>query len=283
MKYRTSLPRPHISAPARDTHPAAPRRPETSQNKKPDVATNTRSRVDSEPLIDLSETETRLQRMQDTIGAVALVGLSVGQHALIKVKKVPYGPLFSGVKKRIHHVWRALLAANRRTKIVSVTALVILIAGINYGLSTQSGQSSILSDNSQTTETRVGSETPQHNTILPPGKSIDDLGGWARVSPPDRNPVFAYADTLDGEQISVSQQPLPDTFSNNPAEDVQSVAYEFNAKERVVAKDGTVFYIGTSSKGPQSVIFIKKDLLILVKSPAKIDNKSWSDYIASLQ
>jgi hypothetical protein len=38
--------------------------------------------------------------------------------------------------------------------------------------------------------------TPEYTTVLPANKNIGELGGWTRVSPPDRNPVFAYIDKI---------------------------------------------------------------------------------------
>lgn len=118
---------------------------------------------------------------------------------------------------------------------------------------------------------------PEYQTVIPKGKNIADLGGWKRVSPPKASPVYAYSDTLDNVSISVSQQPLPPSFNGNVAE----LAKKFNATDKVDA-NGTDVYIGTSAKGPQSTIFTKNGLLILIKSQKSIDDKAWAYYIESL-
>lgn len=123
---------------------------------------------------------------------------------------------------------------------------------------------------------------PDYPTVLPQGKSIDSLGGWARVSPADKNPVFAYADTIAGTPINVSQQPLPKEFKQNPADAVERLAKAYQATVKVTAGSITA-YVGTSAKGPQSVIFTTNDLLILIKSSAKIDTAKWGEYISSLK
>lgn len=123
---------------------------------------------------------------------------------------------------------------------------------------------------------------PEGQTALPSGKSIDTLGGWQRVSPPDKEPVFAYTDTINDIAISVSQQSLPKTFKTNTASHIAELAKKFNATTKIDA-NGTPVYIGTSSKGPQSAIFTQKDLLIMIKSQKHIDDTSWSRYISSLQ
>lgn len=118
-------------------------------------------------------------------------------------------------------------------------------------------------------------------TILPEGSSISQLGGWKRVSPPNEDPVFAYTDTVAKVSISVSQQPLPASFKGDVSNKVAELAKRFNATSTIDA-DGSKVYIGTSAKGPQSLIFTKNNLLILIKSQGKVEDKTWQAYINSL-
>lgn len=120
-----------------------------------------------------------------------------------------------------------------------------------------------------------------YQTILPQGKSISDLGGWQRVSPPEGDPVFAYVDSIDGVSVNVSQQPLPKSLKGDVDEWVTELAKKFNATTRIDADD-TKVYVGTSAKGPQSAIFTKNGLLILIKSETKVEDKGWAAYARSL-
>jgi hypothetical protein len=124
-------------------------------------------------------------------------------------------------------------------------------------------------------------KAPTYTTILPKEKSISELGGWKRISPPKKDPVFAFTDAVDGVPISVSEQPLPESFKNNTDSQVAELAQKFNATDKVDA-GGIPVYIGTSSKGPQSVIFTKNNVLVLIKSEKKIQNTSWASYAQSL-
>lgn len=124
--------------------------------------------------------------------------------------------------------------------------------------------------------------TPEYKTYLPAGKSIDAYGGWTRVSPPDRNPVYAYSDTVEGIPVSVSQQPLPKEFTAEPDVEIEEFAKAYNANQFITVNDQKV-YIGTSSKGPQSVIFVKDQTLVLIKSSAKLTDDRWIEYISQLQ
>ena len=122
---------------------------------------------------------------------------------------------------------------------------------------------------------------PSFQTVLPSGQSITSLGGWHRVTPSGEDPVFAYADTIDTVAISVSEQPLPDTFKHNAQAAVADLAKQYNATTKLKVGDTTV-YVGTSAKGPQSTILTKHNLLILIKSKSQVNNDSWTEYVNSL-
>lgn len=167
-----------------------------------------------------------------------------------------------------HQRLRHLLVSKK-----SAVILFIVLAGLaSYSIST-----------SFTTSNHPSNVTfdPGYQTILPDGKSIGDLGGWRRVSPPQKDPVYAYADHIDGVAVTISQQPLPKQFTANSKEHVAELAKKFNATTEIDAS-GTAIYVGTSAKGPQSVIFTKNNVLILIKSQQKIDNTSWQRYADSL-
>ena len=124
--------------------------------------------------------------------------------------------------------------------------------------------------------------TPDYATVAPKRVSINSLGGWTRVSPPDRNPVFAYVQTLGDSTISVSQQPLPDNLKVDSEQALSALAKDFRANEMITAGD-TSAYIETKNNGAQSVLFIKNGLLILIKSSRSVANTTWVEYIISLE
>lgn len=124
-------------------------------------------------------------------------------------------------------------------------------------------------------------ENPKYPTVLPNGKSIDALGGWQRVSPEGSDPSYAYTDTVEGVLVSVSQQQLPKAFKENPDVQLAELAEAKSYTDQVNAS-GTKVYIGISSKGPQSALFIKDGLLVGIKAQKKISNEAWMKYITSL-
>lgn len=123
---------------------------------------------------------------------------------------------------------------------------------------------------------------PGFQTVSPNDKPVDQLGGWKRVSPPENDPVFSYTDHIDDVVINVSQQLLPKGFDQDTNSKIAELAKRFNATAKINTTSATA-YVGTSSKGPQSVILAKRGLLILISSEKPIKNESWARYINSLE
>ncbi len=119
--------------------------------------------------------------------------------------------------------------------------------------------------------------TPNYPTISPDKRRMD----WTRVSPPDHNAVFAYSDTVHGVPVTVSEQPIPSEFQNNTDTKLEELAGNYNAN-RYITVDGSRVFVGNSTRGPQSLIFTKKSLLILIKSSASLSDSQWTTYIRSL-
>lgn len=125
--------------------------------------------------------------------------------------------------------------------------------------------------------------TPDYKTLTPQGANIRQYGGWTRVSPPKSDPVYAYTDTVGKVPITVSQQPIPDGFQGGDINaQVEQLAKSFKAS-RKISVNGTPAFIGSSTKGPQSIIASKSDVLILIKSTAPLLDQQWVDYLASLR
>ncbi len=126
------------------------------------------------------------------------------------------------------------------------------------------------------------SGTPDFKTILPTGKTIKDFGGWTRISPSTSSPAFVYIDKIGESSINISEQPLPDDLKSDTESRINTLAQDFGAREKVTI-GSTIIHIGTSTKGPQSIIFSKNGLLIMIKSTVTISNDKWAAYISNLQ
>ena len=121
--------------------------------------------------------------------------------------------------------------------------------------------------------------TPTYPILLPANKNITANDGWVR---PGDKAVFVYTDKINNVGISVSEQPLPDEFKADVNQQMAALAKDEKANQKITVGSTTV-YIGSTSKGPQSVFLAKNNLLILIKSDDLITNDSWASYVNSLQ
>lgn len=169
--------------------------------------------------------------------------------------------------------WRVIMAAG-----LAITAAIITISVLSQQRPTEVTGKKLTT----VSEADRKAQVPQFDAILPSGKTIESLGGWTRVSPVDRNAVFAYTDVIRDNRIVISQQPLPEEFIEDTEGQVEALAQNDKATEKVTI-GGQTIYIKTSAKGPQSIIFTKKNLLVLITSSVKLSNDDWIGYVNSLQ
>lgn len=191
--------------------------------------------------------------------------------------------LFDHILRLPSVIGHGLMHFKRSVGLTFASILVVMLLLVGYNLvfnRDNSGKSTDSSSSSGGVASIKGA--PPFNTILPSDKSIQQLGGWGRVSPKDRDPVYAYQDKINSIKINVSEQPLPKNFRDNPAGSVAKLAEQFSANQQIHADDATV-YIGNSTSGVQSIVMTKKDLLILIRSDGQIPDETWADYINSLR
>lgn len=120
---------------------------------------------------------------------------------------------------------------------------------------------------------------PDFTYILPKGKSA---GADMAVKFDPEKKVVNFQDSIGGVPITISQQQLPTSLKEDTQNRVKKLAEEFAATE-VLSTANPTAYLGTSAKGPQTIIFAKKDLLIFIQSSKEIDNHDWAEYVTNLQ
>jgi len=152
---------------------------------------------------------------------------------------------------------------------VLASGLVVVLVVSLLGNGKKPDGQGVLSDTNQ---------KPSFDTVLPNGKE-DDAADKVKFDP--QKQVASFTDNIGTTQITVSQQPLPEPFKEDTDEKVKKFAEGYNAKT-VINESNPKAYIGTSGKGPQTVIFTKNNLLIFIKSANTIDKDQWADYITRL-
>lgn len=159
-----------------------------------------------------------------------------------------------------------------RMFIIALIVLALGITGLLFGIL----RVNALHDD----ETAV---QPNFTPALPQGKTIEQLNGWQKLTPPSGGTsYYAYNDTLAGVSIVVSQQVLPGKIKNNPDNEMADIARATNLSVKLKAND-TLVYLGNNAKGPQSLMFVKNGLLFNIKSWSEIQNADWIGYINALE
>ena len=121
---------------------------------------------------------------------------------------------------------------------------------------------------------------PDFQTVTPNGDITDTTS--QKINYDASKKVASFTDKLNGYEVTVSMQPIPSTFKPNIGDNVKKVAEQFSANT-VLSVDNGSAYLGTSPKGPQSLVGYRGDLLVFMKSERKIEDKAWSDYFNSLK
>ncbi len=94
--------------------------------------------------------------------------------------------------------------------------------------------------------------------------------------------ISSYQDTINGVNLTITQQALPEKFKSNTAEEIKAFATAQNFKDSLSVDNG-VAYVGMSAFGPQSVVYQKDQTLIFIQSVKKIPNGTWIKYLNGLQ
>jgi hypothetical protein len=170
---------------------------------------------------------------------------------------------------------RAIRLSNKQWVMVGTACLVMAVSfgglkvfGNNKGKGTE------------VTTGVLGTSAPEYKPVLPDGSEQGIADQQVRYD--SEKKVASYADTINGVPITVSQQPLPENFNNDPDEEVKKIALNFNATKEIKA-GGLTGYLGTSAQGPQSMILKKRSMLIFIFSQKTIPDNDWGIYIASLE
>lgn len=121
-------------------------------------------------------------------------------------------------------------------------------------------------------------EKPKFPILYPSGKSPSDFD-VVRISPDGADVSYTFLDriTSDGQIFKVTQQEVPENFN------LDKTAIDFKATSIIQIDDNKVYHGYSEKGGIQSLIFIKDDKLVTIRSPQKFTDDQWANYIISLQ
>ncbi len=120
---------------------------------------------------------------------------------------------------------------------------------------------------------------PDFKPLLPEGKQPNNPSG--KIGYDGTRKVASYKDKIGEVDITISQQPLPQSFQKEPDQELQKLATSISATTALSSTPKA--YLGISEKGPQTVVFHKNGLLVFLYAEHKIEDAAWTDYINKLQ
>jgi hypothetical protein len=184
---------------------------------------------------------------------------------------------FFGSLLSIFIVW----SKNHRKPALGMGALFIIATVIvGYYQLKPTATTATLGDS--TSSSNSTSELPEEKlsfTILFPSNSREADFDVKRTNPEGSATAYTYLDSFTeaDPKFQISQQKIPDNFN------LEKTANDFQATD-IIQIDGDKVYHGFSEKVKvQSLIFVKKDRLVLISSPQKFTDDQWANYILSLK
>lgn len=160
-----------------------------------------------------------------------------------------------------------------------VGALIIVAVFLAGKLGNQAKKSPTTADQATTASQPKGNITqgdPIFNALTPNGKNVT----WSHLDSPNGDSFYVYTDTINGSSIRVTEQKLPAHLADK--DQLSELAKSYNANRTITAGDITV-YVGSTTKGQQSVLFTAQSLLIMITSDSILNDHQWTSYITSLQ
>jgi hypothetical protein len=181
---------------------------------------------------------------------------------------------------------KSLKKYSKKQYIIAGAICCLIIIGVGFTILTNGKKSSkAVAGASKTASTKADSdipeEKPKYPILYPGNKTEKTVGKIVRISPPNQPPAYTYIDNLGGIKIKVTQQEIPERFKTDPDGELSKLATAYNQKD-IIQVDSVKVYVGKSTSGVQSLIFIKGNLLISITSENKVSDESWVAYISSL-
>jgi hypothetical protein len=94
--------------------------------------------------------------------------------------------------------------------------------------------------------------------------------------------LHTYRDSLEGTEIEVTQQELPESFKTSPSTELEKMAKSFQATDVIQIDQSTIFHGLDEKTRVQSLFTIKANVLISIRSAIKLSDDIWAAYFLSL-
>jgi len=204
------------------------------------------------------------------------VSINVTLPKFSKLRKSTSGRI-KKAKTSLPNLKKISLPTVKKKYLAGVAGLIIVIVTVPLVISQTKDKSGGNSGTSE--EQAISDQKPsvaQFKVFMP-----SDVNSTQARYDQDKQ-ISSYQDTINGVNLTITQQALPEKFKTNTAEEIKSFATAQNFKDSLSVDKG-VAYVGMSAFGPQSVVYQKDQTLIFIQSVKKIPNSTWVKYLNGLQ
>lgn len=190
-----------------------------------------------------------------------------------------FNKLIKFFKKRVSQIKAFIIT--RRKHAIGTLAVILLGVGLMVFSSSSNENTATLgesiSEGLQISDDTLPREKPQFTILYPKGTSEENYD-VVRISPAESDPSYTYLDrfTEDGAIFRVTQQEIPSNFN------LEEAAVGFQATDVIQVDNNKIFHGFSEQGGIQSLLFIKEDKLVLIRSPQKFNDDLWANYYLSL-
>ncbi len=174
----------------------------------------------------------------------------------------------------------------KRTNVLGVLAFVFLAGYIVIGSNNRGndspqslGASSVAGSDGPAADDGKTDEKPTFAVLYPADKK--ELVAVTRKTP-NGQLLHTYKDTVEGIEVEVTQQELPESFKSAPNVELEKIAKNFQATDIIQIDEAFVYHGLDEKTRVQSLFTIKNDTLISIRSAEKLLDDTWAAYILSL-
>ncbi len=123
---------------------------------------------------------------------------------------------------------------------------------------------------------------PTFQPLAPVDSTNNGIHGTPQVAYDGKRNTYSFTDTLAGQAIVVSQQPIPATYKT-AVDAVSKIAVSLKASQTLATSSGAAFIANDAKSNAQTIVFSKNNLLVFVQSPFAHTSDQWQAYINGLQ
>lgn len=184
--------------------------------------------------------------------------------------------------KKLYNKVRTYILDNKKKAIAVTAGLLVAILGLNIAGGDDGTRNTLGVNDGGDSSVAAPPELEvvdklDFGVFYPRGLSQADFE-IVDISPPDREPAYTYVDTVvpGNKPTQITQQEKPEVF------DLKQATEAFNATETFKVGADTVYFGYAAETNIQSLIYVKDDILISIRSPFYA-NEVWQEYLSTLQ